>query len=271
MEKSEIVSKIKKSKKYSGITTEVIAREVSEFIKRVPGYERLKESFILKQIKTRLHKIYGSFQTTKKTKAKKLLDKYAETKDNKILREIMETNISTKERLGSYGWVYGEIFKRTKDIDSIMDLGCGLNPLSFPYMEPENDIKYYAYDINENDLEIVREFFNIYRTDNIVSAIDLKNPEEARKLSPADICLMFKLLDPLEKSSGNHKLSEELIKILSAKCRYIVVSFSTKTLSGKKMNHPYRGWIERMLSRIGMKFETFSTDNEIFYFIRANE
>jgi len=271
MDKEEIIHKIKKSKKYSGITIEVISREVGEFIGRVPGYERLKESFILKQIKSRLHKIYGSFQTTKKNKAKKLLEKLRDKKDNKIVREILETNLSTKERLASYGFVYGEIFKRSKDIDTILDLGCGLNPLSYPYMELENDIKYYAYDINENDLDIVKEFFSIYRVENLVSAIDLRNLNDAKKLPPADICFMFKLLDPLEKNSGNHKLSEEIIKILSHKCRFVVVSFSTKTLSGRQMNHPYRGWIERMLSRIGLKFEKFGIPNEIFYFIKANE
>ena len=45
MDKEEIVSKIKSSKKYSGITTEIISKEVSDFIKRVPGYDRFKDNF----------------------------------------------------------------------------------------------------------------------------------------------------------------------------------------------------------------------------------
>jgi len=271
MEKEEIVSKIKQSKKYSGITTEVITKEVEGFIKKFPGYNFLKENFILKQIKKRLHDIYGSFRTKKKGKIKKLLESLRKDKDNKIIREILSTNLSTRERLGNYGFIYGKIFERAKDIDTIIDLGCGLNPVSFPYMEAENEIKYYAYDLNESDLDIIREFFNIYRINGHVEAADLRNIETIKKLSPADICFMFKLLDPLEKTAKGHKLAEEIIKELAKKCRFIVVSFSTKTISGKPMNFPARGWIERMLERIKLKFESFSTKNEIFYFIRALE
>lgn len=271
MEKHEIIKKIKESKKYSGITIEVINREVDSFIKRVPEYFHLKENFILKQIKERLHKIYGSFQTTKKSKAKKLLEELRKNKDNQIVREILATNRSTKERLGKNGFIYGKIFGITGKVNSILDLGCGLNPISYPYMEIENDIRYYAYDINENDLNIIKEFFDIYRLNGHAEAIDLKNIESIKKLPAAELCLMFKVLDPLENNLNNHKLSEEIIKILSQKCRFIVVSFATKTISGKKMNYPHRGWIERMLDRIKLKFERFETDNEIFYVVKTRE
>ena len=78
-----------------------------------------------------------------------------------------------------------------------------------------------------------------------------------------DVCFMFKFLDPIEDKG--HKLSEEIIKLIKA--RYIVISFSTKTVSGKKMNHPYRGWIEKMLERIKKDFEKISLENEVFYII----
>jgi len=76
---------------------------------------------------------------------------------------------------------------------------------------------------------------------------------------------LFKVLDPLEQGKG-HKLSEVLIKAIPAK--WIVVSFATKTVAGKPMRHPERGWIERMLDRIGYKFSKFKTSNELFYIIQ---
>ncbi len=87
-----------------------------------------------------------------------------------------------------------------------------------------------------------------------------------RKLPKADVCFMFKFLDPLEEKG--HKLSEEIIKSLD--CKYIVVSFSTKTISGRNMRYPYRGWIEKMLNRINIKFDRFNLENEVFYIIHKS-
>ena len=42
---------------------------------------------------------------------------------------------------------------------------------------------------------------------------------------------------------------------------YIVASFPTKTISGKKMNYPRRGWIEKMLKRIGYEFSIIKENN----------
>ena len=59
--------------------------------------------------------------------------------------------------------------------------------------------------------------------------------------------------------------SEKLIENLNS--RFIVVSFSTKTLSGKKMNFPERNWFGRMLMRLGKKFKKINFENEVFYVI----
>jgi len=268
MNKEQIISAIKNSKKYAGISEKIIRKEVESFVKANPRYVEYKEKFILKQIKEKLHKMYGSFQTYKKGKIKKMLEELKSGRDNRIIREILGTNLSTKERLADYGLVYGKIFEITGKVDGILDLGCGLNPISYPYMELDKDAKYYAYDINEKDLDMIREFFEIYAVNSHVEAVDLRRLEEIKKLAPADLCLMFKLIDPLEKNMRGHKYAEEMIKILSNKCKFIVVSFATRTLSGKKMNYPQRGWIERMLARIGLKYDSFQTSNEIFYIIK---
>ena len=78
---------------------------------------------------------------------------------------------------------------------------------------------------------------------------------------------MFKLIDLIDKQ--NHKPSEELITNLfkNKKTKFIVASFATKTLTRKSMNHPNRKWFELMLKRNNLKFNSFNTNNEIFYII----
>lgn len=271
MDVSSIKENIKKSKKYGGINEEIIKREVEDFVKKNPRYTEHKENFILKQIKEKLHWAYGSFQTRKKSKIRKLLEQLRNKKSISIIREILNTNLSTKERLPLYGQIYEKIFEITGTPDSILDLGCGLNPISYPYMELDEDAKYYAYDINEDDLKIIREFLEIYAVNSDVQTIDLKNVKQIKKLPPADVCFMFKVLDPIEKREKGHKLAEEIMEILRKKYKFIVISFASQTLSGKKMNYPQRGWIERMLTRIGLKFESFETENEIFYVVKVME
>ena len=89
--------------------------------------------------------------------------------------------------------------------------------------------------------------------------------DERFKIPKADVCFMFKLIDPLERGKG-HKLSEEIIKNLKSK--YIIASFASKTISHKPMKYPYRGWIERMLDRLQYKWEKINTASEVYYIIQ---
>ena len=73
---------------------------------------------------------------------------------------------------------------------------------------------------------------------------------------------MFKFLDSLEKPK---KYTEFILKNL--KTKHIVISFPLKTLKNKTMTTQTRGWLEQMLKRLNYKYQTFKTDNEIFYII----
>ena len=72
------------------------------------------------------------------------------------------------------------------------------------------------------------------------------------------------MTDVLDKGKG-HKTSEEIIKAIPAK--FVVVSFATLTISGKKMNYPRRGWIELMCKRLGYEFKLLEFSNELFYVV----
>jgi len=269
MDIKEIISKIKRSKKYQDISEEVIKQSIEDYTKG-KSLDFFDEDILIKDIKSRLHRAHSSFQSSTKTKKEreKLLTELEQDPQNlQIIDSLLETNNSTKERLQDYREIYKEIFYITGKPKRILDLGCGLNPLSFYYMDLHNFSEYYAYDINDKDKEFIERFFKIIEINGKSETLDLSKIENIKKLENADICFMFKLVDVLEENKEGHKYSEDLIKILIDKCKYLVVSFPTKTISGKKMNYPQRGWIEWMTDRIGLKFKGFETDNEIFYII----
>jgi uncharacterized protein YlzI (FlbEa/FlbD family) len=260
MNQEEFIKEIKKSKKYKDIAEEIIMAKVNEFFKKYNVGE--DERFFMKEIKASLHKAHGSFRFNNK-KIEVFLDK-------KDFLSMLDKNKSTRERLDIYSNIYEKIFEITGKPKSILDLGCGLNPCSIPLMKLNKELSYNAYDINESEMNFLNKFFEKFEINGKASILDLTKIENIEKLPETDLCLMFKLIDVLEEEKEGHKYSEEIIKILSRKCKFIVVSFATRTISGKKMMFASRGWIERMLFRIGLKFEELVFDSEIFYVISSN-
>lgn len=275
----EILRQVKENKKYKTITDSVVKKEIQDYLKSNKIKKITKQD--IKNIRSKLHKIYSSFQTKKKNKKyiyinnlKKLL--YNKNPSYKNIKDIEEINnnllsitISTKERIKDYKEIYKQIFKITGKPKTIVDLGSGLNPLSYPYMNLKK-LNYYSYDIDEEDIKFFNEYFKIMKTKGLngkASIINLKDLKEISNLPSSDIIFLFKVIDIINQSEKDYKLSEELIKILLTKSKYIVASFATKTITRKKMNYPNRKWFELMLKRNNLKFQTINISNEIFYVI----
>lgn len=256
MNHQEAVNKIKKSKKYKNISEEVISKKVKEYSDK--HKLQIFSELDLKEIKSQLHRLHGSFRTETNKLSKHI--------QNKDYSEALKTNRSTLERLKDYEEIYNQIFNITGKPEIILDLGCGINPISIPFMKINHQkLIYYAYDINEAEIRSLNEFFKLEKIKGEAKVLDLTNIENIKSLPHSDGCFMFKLVDILE--SKGHKYSEEVIQVLIHKSKHIVVSFATSTIGGKPMKFADRGWIERMLERINLKFEKFIITNEIFYVI----
>ena len=128
--------------------------------------------------------------------------------------------------------------------------------------------EYYAYDLSKEEVKIINQFFKDKKIDGKARILDLLQTNKVKKLPKADVAFLFKMTDVLDKGKG-HKTSELVIKNIPAK--YIIVSFPTLTMSGKKMNHPRRGWIELMCKRLNYNFKVLEFSNELFYIIRKKE
>ena len=249
-----LIKEIKKKKELSGLDNRIVIDILNKIKKKYKSGNNLKEKdkkSIIKEARKELRKITGRFNRKEKERAD-LLSK------NKF-QKLLETHVSTKERLEDYP-KFKEIISNLR-VKSILDIGCGLNPLAIAKL---NQI-YYACDIKADELKIIKKYFNLNKISGKVFFYDLRYIKE-NDLPEADLCLVMKLFDVLEKKG--HKLAEKIID--SVKANSFLISFSTKTLSGKAMNHPQRGWIERMMQRKGFNFEMFHLKNEIIYLCVKN-
>lgn len=263
------LDKIRNSKKYRGISEEIIKKEILNYLNSIQkNSDKISEND-LKKIKEKLHKKYSGFQTRKIKKIKKYFSDLKESKDLEITKKLLSINLSTKERLNDYFRIYKKIFSLKKP-STIIDLASGFNIFSFPLMNLKK-LNYYSYDINKNDINYINEYLKIFpNLQGKAEILDITNLKELSKIPKADLIFMFKIIDLID--IRDHKTSEKIINyLLKNKTNFITVSFPTKTFTRKKMNNPKRKWFELMLNRNKFSFETFSTENEIFYLIRGNQ
>lgn len=180
-----------------------------------------------------------------------------------ITGHLLSTHASTRERLPFYDEVWHRIFEITGKPGTILDIGCGLNPISCP----ETGAKYVGVDIDRNVCLIVSRYFDIVGIDGECRVVDARALKAIAALPQSDLALVFKLLDLIDAAKG-HYVSEALIKAIPA--RWVVVSFPTLKIGGKPMRVPRRAWFEQMLKRIGWAYKTFSIPNEIFYVVNKH-
>ncbi len=239
-----------------------------ERIKEKKPLDRLDDSIVLDRInkfldknKKLLKKIdfkngrNANFKLVMKNVRDELNKRYGQFWSNKI---SLEGHKSSMERLNFYTDLYKKIFKITGKPGSILDISSGLNPLSISLMNFNG--KYICTEINSRDCDLLNEWFKKNKINGKAIQIDITKTFDFPK---AELVFLFKVFDSVEENG--HKLAENILKNL--KCKYAIVSFATIAINGKKMNFPSRGWIERLLDRLNLKYNKIEFSNEIFYII----
>lgn len=234
----EIIKDIKKKKSLENLDDKLVEQLIPKEIPENKKSKKYKE--IIKSRRNILNKVYGQFWLSNELK--------------------LEAHKSSKERLSFYERIYKKIFEITGKPKSILDLGAGLNPLSYKYLGCKP--KYTAIELAKKDCDKLNYYF---KKENINGTAVQKDLTSELNFPKADVCFMFKLLESLGEQI-DYKYSEKLIK--SVDCKYLIISFSTTTINNQRMNYPRRGWLEQMLKRLNMKFDKITESNEIFYVIK---
>jgi 16S rRNA (guanine(1405)-N(7))-methyltransferase len=187
----------------------------------------------------------------------------SDEKAKEISLKIQGFHTSSKERVSFIASLYSTIFSITGIPNSILDIACGYNPFAIPFMSLNNSPKYYAQDIDNYEIELINVFFekigiqpNAKCTDIMIDIPEIET----------DIAFLFKTLPVLEQQEK--KYSSLLLNKLKSK--YIVVSFPTKTLCGKRigMSTHYEEFINNISTELNYKYQKLTFVNEDFYIIK---
>ncbi len=264
----QLVADIKKKKELRELNDDFVLQYLKDYFKDKKKFSFNKRSkqykTAIKEIRAKLRRVYGLFREQEDLKRREeLIDQLLSGK-KKLIPEILKTHSSTKERLDFYPELYKKVFTITGKPQSIIDLGCGINPFSIPFMKLK-ELEYYAYDLSEDEIEYLNRFFKFLKIKGKAEILDMFNFSH---LPEADVCFMFKMTDVLDKGKG-HKITEKVIKLIPA--QFVVVSFLTHTMSGKKMNFPRRKWFELMCKRLKYEFNLIEFSNELFYAVKKKK
>ncbi len=282
-----VISTVLKKKELKGVDVSFVLKELDLFLRqdaKAAKYLRSSEvnvrnsefKRVVKTVRGRLRRYHGLFVGSERdydSFRKKFDDVKGFVGLKKVALEALETHVSSKERMDDYGFVWKEIFASCGQVNSVIDLGCGFNPLSLVYLSKGKkglgDLNYYAYDINKDEKKLLSGFFA--RLSEIVpgfkgksAILDLFDFAKIPKLPKSDLCLMFKVTDHLDKGKG-HKNTEKVV--VAVPSRFVALSFPTVTRMGKPMKYPKRNWVKLMCERLGYVVSSFQTSNELFYVI----
>lgn len=178
------------------------------------------------------------------------------------LGRALGSHSSTKERLPFLEELYRSALANVPDPESVLDLGCGLNPLCLPWMGLPGSVRYRAYDIFGDMIEFLNGFFAIAGIDGAAEVRDLTGDVPSERF---DVALALKLLPTLDQIDPG--AGERLLDSLNA--RTIIVSFPTKSLGGKRkgMSFNYESRFTALAERRGWQFSRFELPNELVFVV----
>lgn len=261
---TEIVEKILKTKKYSNVCPELVERIVTSEEKKYKNYKDISKS-----TKKKLYQIYSVYTNERYLKEmhnliEKLSLYQAETDLINICNEILLRHVSTKERIGYYEEFYDRIFEVTGYPKVIIDIACGNNPFSVFYMNSKNIEVYDALDVNRQNINFINKFAEIIGLNINGVAIDIMQYSFENKYY--DIGFVLKFLPVLEMQNSGSSLN--FLKKL--RCKHIVVSFPTRSISGAKkgMDNYYETWFKKVIYGSFEIFNEYKYSNEMVFIIK---
>jgi 16S rRNA (guanine(1405)-N(7))-methyltransferase len=181
--------------------------------------------------------------------------------EKEILWDLLRLQTSTDERLEIIDNYYAKIFDITGVLGKITEYGCGVNALTYPWMD--DGIEYVGFDVDKELIKFINNVFSLlgYAPKAKVRLGDVLIGE----FEESDITLLLKVLILFERQVSGVEL--EILRGIPSK--YIVVSYPTQSISGRKkgMVEKYRSDFYKLIQDEGWLIREILFTNEIVFII----
>lgn len=256
----DIVTKIHGSAKYRTVWPSLIRRIAEQELAKQGNMKST-----VKAVKKTLHQVAGAFFERKMSFgrwAEELQQCEGLVALKAHCKKLMQRHASTRERMGCFQEMYREIFTHTGPVTSILDLGCGLNPLSLLWMPVKKDIRYEAFDIYIDQIDFLNSFFQIAGCNGEAYLCDIS---DRLPQVEADVGLILKVLPLLDHLPD----CDALYVLQQLRVRWLVVSYPVASLGGHKkgMTSNYAARFEDMVQHESWSLHKIIHPSELVYII----
>lgn len=218
-------AKILASPKYRGLDEDLVRRVATEASERVRD-----KAQALKYARRKLHQAYGAFLQGSPVQAVDGVVAGA-LADPEQLRPLclsaMRTHVSSAERIDWLEPFYDQVRQWCGTPASMIDLACGLNSLSIPWMHLAPGASYWACELDAQLVAALQRLHEVLPVEMDVSTCDLVTSPPDRE---ADVALLLKTVTTIEQQapSATHHV------LLALRSRHVVVTFPRHSISGRR-------------------------------------
>jgi len=175
--------------------------------------------------------------------------------------QIMQAHASTRERLPLLERFYQRTLRPIAPVRSVLDLGCGLNPLAAPWMPLAAGASYHAYDVYGGLMAFLGETLPLLGLRGEAGCADVLHQPP---IIEAEVALLLKVLPLVEQLWGDPAAFLQAVN-----ARHLLVSYPVASLGGRQrgMRHTYAQRFEALLAELGWAWEAHSFESELAYLV----
>jgi 16S rRNA (guanine(1405)-N(7))-methyltransferase len=155
---------------------------------------------------------------------------------------------------------YATLFAGLPPIHSVLDLACGLNPLTIPWMPLAADVVYHACDIAHDQAAFLQDALPLLGVQGSATVCNLLETIPTIK---ADVVLLLKTLSCLEQVDPT--IGQRLFTTIDAPI--LIVSFPGQSLGGrhKGMTTTYPAHLQALLQDTAWQVTPFPFATELVF------
>lgn len=260
----QLVRQVQNFSKYSQISPDLIRSLLVKELAKRPG---AKEA--VKATRNKLHQVGTAYQDKPLPYANwmahltTLPDDLTSPAVHDFLLSVLPAHSSTRERLGILPVFFKECLANLGEVDSIVDIACGLNPFCIPWMPLKPGFTYFACDIFSDMVDFLNAFFEHFHIRGQAAKIDVTR---AVPDTTAELALVLKTipcLEQIDKDAGRRLLFE-------LRSPNLLVSFPARSLGGrsKGMLQNYELHFRELVSGQPWRITRFEFPGELAFLVQ---
>lgn len=247
---------LKSFPKYQNLDNTLLNEIRNDLLTKYSNPKLLDQKF-----KSLIHQIWGSYYTSRPNFTK-LIEKIKSSENpREYISTLLQIHSSTKERSLFYSDFYTNIFAITGLPKSILDMGCGFNPLSFVLDQRFKDMVIDCIDIDNEEITFLNQVFDTFGLNTLHADLgSVLNFDFNREY---DVVLLLKLLPVIDQQRRGSVLN--ILK--KVKANHLVISFPTKSIGGKSkgMETNYRDYFMNVVKELNFDLQEILFDNELVF------